>query len=81
MPNTIKMKGLQCKIILLCRLHNIKNVIHVIMDSHCLYQNYPTYLLAHEQIRLLSGDAIRLNGESALSRAQLALKGEWDMRL
>ncbi len=44
------------------------------MDSHCLYQNYPTYLLAHEQIRLLSGDAIRLNGESALSRAQVALK-------
>ncbi len=35
----LKMKGLQCKIILLCRLHNYKTVIHVIMDSHCMYHN------------------------------------------
>ncbi len=35
----LKMKGLECKIILLCRPHKYKNVIHVIMDSHCVYQN------------------------------------------
>ncbi len=45
-------------------------------------------MLAHEQIRLLSGDAFsrcalksrRLNSESALERVQLALKrnGRWD---
>ncbi len=52
-------------------------------DSHCVYQNLPTYLLAHEQIRLLSGDVFRLcalksrrlNSESTMARAQLALKG------
>ncbi len=56
------------------------------MDSHCVYK--PTYLLAHEQLRFLSGDAFSLcalkihhfNSESAMARAQLALKGNgrWD---
>ncbi len=32
---TFKSK-LQCKMILLCRLHKYKNVI---LDSHCVYQN------------------------------------------
>ncbi len=32
----LKIKGLQCKRMLLCRLHKYKNVI---MDSHCVYQN------------------------------------------
>ncbi len=45
--------------LLLCRLYKYKNAIHVIMDTHCVYQN-STYLLAHEQIRLLSGDAFSL---------------------
>ncbi len=58
------------------------------MDSHCVYQNLPTYLLAHEQICLLSGDEFSLcalkfrclNSESAMAQAQLALKGNgrWD---
>ncbi len=34
-----KIKGLQSKIILFCRIYKYKNVIHVIIDSHCVYQN------------------------------------------
>ncbi len=51
------------------------------MDSHCVYQD-ATYLLVHEQIRLLFGDALslcafkfrHLNNESATERV-LTLKG------
>ncbi len=35
----LKTKRLRCKIILLCRLHKYKNVIHVIIDCHCVYKN------------------------------------------
>ncbi len=38
------------------------------MDSHCVYQ-IATYVLAHEQIRLLSGDAFSLR---ALKYLQIA---------
>ncbi len=59
--------------------------IKCICTHHCVYQNYATYFLAHEQIRLLSGEAFslcackfcRVNSESAMTRAQLALKGNW----
>ncbi len=57
------------------------------MDSHRMYQN-STYLLTLEQICFLSGDTFslcscksrRVNSESAMVRAQLALKvnGRWD---
>ncbi len=57
------------------------------MDSRSVYQN-TTYVLVHEQMRLLSGDAfslcalkfLRLNSESAPEQAQLTLKGNgrWD---
>ncbi len=30
------------------------------MDSHCIYQNYPIYFLAHDQLRFLSGDVFSL---------------------
>ncbi len=70
----LKIKGLQCKIISLCRLHKYKNVI---MDSHCVYQNLPTYLLAHEQIRLLSGDVFSL---CALKSRRLNRNPPWRER-
>ncbi len=58
------------------------NCLQAIMDSHCMYQN-TTYVLAHEQMRLLSGDAFslcalkfrRLNSISNAERTQLTLKG------
>ncbi len=36
---TCKIILFKCKIILLCRLHKYKNVIYVIIDSCCMYQN------------------------------------------
>ncbi len=52
------------------------------MDSHCMYQNQPTlaYLLAHEQICFFTCKFRCVNSESAMARAQLALKGNgrWD---
>ncbi len=85
----LKIKWLQYKTVLLCRLHKYKNVIHVIIDSHCVYQNYPTYLLAHEQIRLLSRDAFslcafkfwRVNNGYALHARNSLLKGMGDETL
>ncbi len=53
------------------------------MDSHCMYQNKATYLLAHKSLRFLSGDAFslyfckfrRVYSEYTMAWAQLALKG------
>ncbi len=54
------------------------------MDSHCVYQ-IATYVLAHEQIRLLSGDAFSLCALKYLqianpsqSESNLLLKGMGD---
>ncbi len=56
------------------------------MDSHCMYQNKAKNdLLVHDQLCFLSEHVFsfcscRVNSESAMAQAQLALKGigRWD---